>query len=270
MRNVHTPPRRKSVINLFSTPPLRRSLLSGSPRGPLANSPSRNQSTQQSGPYATDSDDSDEDDNTLTATGDISMSHPYYVPGVAGALSPQPRSRRATPTLKANLLWGPLHRPRPPVRRLTSAGAATYKSLTVRPGPPSNMATPSRLPTNPSPNLVETPFTVGTPPYSGNTSVSSCNSSIGSIPDEDIKMSTKQSRFIAFMQSRDLTKSPQKKANATESVDNRNRRLDGLAREAANAIGREVARPASRPLRGNARLPPRPPIPDWGAMDADI
>lgn len=82
-------------------------------------------------------------------------------------------------------------------------------------------------------------------------------------------MSTPQARFAAFMKSRDLTQSPKKKANASESVADRNRRLDGLAQEAASAIGREVARPASRPLRGNARLPPRLPIPNWDTMDVD-
>jgi hypothetical protein len=71
------------------------------------------------------------------------------------------------------------------------------------------------------------------------------------------------------MKSRDLARSPKKKEGHTVAESERNGRLDALAQAATSALGREVARPNTRPLRGNARLPPRPPIPNWNAMDVD-
>ncbi|KAJ7125338.1 hypothetical protein C8R44DRAFT_980521 [Mycena epipterygia] len=285
MRTVSTPPRRKSVINVFSTPPLRCSVLSRSTQRALQSgeppfpSPFRDQSPQKSALYpssATDSnDDDDDDENMLTATGDISMSYPYYVPGVAGALSPKPPSRRGTPNLKAGLArMAPPQRPRPPVRRLVSVGAGTYKfrTLTAKGGPDSNT---SRASTNPSMYTAETTRAPNATPapsvHPGDTlvsSTSSCDSSIGSIDDKDLQMSTPQSRFAAFMKSRDLTQSPKKKA--ADSVAECNRRLDALAQEAKEAgVGREAAHLPSRPLRGYAPLPLRMPIPDWRGMDVD-
>ncbi|KAJ7503172.1 hypothetical protein B0H11DRAFT_620888 [Mycena galericulata] len=179
MQNVSTPPRRKSIINMFSTPPLRRSMLSGK----AANSPFRHPSPQRIS-NATGSDDDEE--NILTATGDISISHPYYVPGVSGALSPQPRSRRGTPHMQAGLpARGPM-RPRPPMRRLSS-DTYKFRTITKKAGSLSSAVTPSRAPTNASaaPQVIRTPAVVeSTPTCSGNTSVSSWDSSIGSIADE--------------------------------------------------------------------------------------
>ncbi|KAF7325294.1 hypothetical protein MVEN_02636800 [Mycena venus] len=276
MRNVNTPPRRKSVINFFSTPPLRRSLFFRE-RKPSEDEPSesafQSQVVGKAAPCsvsATDWDD-DDDENTLTATGDISLSYPYYVPGVAGAFSPKPKSRNGTPTLRAQP-----QRPRPPVRRIVSVGTDTYKfrTLTLKGGP--TPVTPSKEAfnnaTKPSTQIVaETirpPNVLNTPArHPGDESVSSISSfcgSIGSIQDEDPQLSTPQSRFEAFMKSRDLTCSPKKKESGSAV-----RKLDALAQAATSALGREVARPNTRPLRGNARLPARLPIPDWSAMDVD-
>ncbi|KAJ6590147.1 hypothetical protein DFH09DRAFT_1359130 [Mycena vulgaris] len=270
MRNVSSPPRRKSVINVFSTPPLRRSLLSRTggrmtlPSGDSpAPSPFRAQNQTLYPASATDSDDDSDDENMLTATGDISMSYPYYVPGALGALSPMPQSRRGTPNPRA---VAPLQRPRPPARRLASVGSETYKfrTLTMKGGPTSN--TPSKASSNsttPGVTVRRAPTVIGTPafhPGDGSVStISSCNSSIGSIgsiEDEDPQMSTPQSRFAAFMKSRDLACSPKKSAE-------RNQRVDALSQEVKTALGREVARPAARPLRGYAALPARMPIPNW-------
>jgi hypothetical protein len=52
------------------------------------------------------------------------------------------------------------------------------------------------------------------------------------------------------MKSRDLACSPKKQAAAV----------------APSAV---QARPNTRPLRGNAQLPTRLPIPNWGDMDVD-
>ncbi|KAJ7131759.1 hypothetical protein C8R43DRAFT_1207408 [Mycena crocata] len=268
MRNVNTPPRRKSVINVFSTPPLRRSLFTRSTRKGMPPPEPSSFPDQARHNVATDfDDDSDDDENTLTATGDISMSYPYYVPGVAGALSPKPKSRHGTPNLR-----GHPQRPRPPVRRLVSVGAETYKfkNLTIKGGPttPSSTLTPSKVPLPCTPSVFRAPAA-----HPGDVSVastvSSCDSSfsIGSIPDEDIALSTPQSRFAEFMKSRDLTRSPKKRAQ--DSVADRNRKLDVLAQAASGVVTREVVRPPSRPLRGYANLPPRLPIPDWGKMDVD-
>jgi hypothetical protein len=73
------------------------------------------------------------------------------------------------------------------------------------------------------------------------------------------------------MKSRDLARSPKKKEGNTVAERNASGRLqvDALAQAATSALGREVARPNTRPLRGNTQLPPRPPIPKWDAMDVD-
>ncbi|KAJ7672058.1 hypothetical protein B0H17DRAFT_1141225 [Mycena rosella] len=252
------------------------------PAGDSPASPFRNQPPPEPTPYSTSAVDSDEDEdeNMLTATGDISMSYPYYVPGALGALSP-PQSRRGTPSLRAGLanLAQP-QRPRPPVRRLTSE---TYKfrTLTVKGGSTTTTTSaPSRVPS------VRTPAPMVHPGDSATSPFSSCNSSmsIGSIEDEvrlpahyrdsppnsmaqDPALSTPQSRFAAFMKSRDLSHSPKKKA--VPKASDLNQRLGALAQDASTAIEREVARPAERPLRGYAPLPARKPIPRWGAMEVD-
>ncbi|KAJ6491626.1 hypothetical protein C8R47DRAFT_435216 [Mycena vitilis] len=265
MRTVNTPSRRKSIVNVFSTPPLRHSALSHS-RKASAHAPSQSHTQASAAPYpasATDSDDSD-DENTLTATGDISVSYPYYVPGVAGALSPKPKSRRGTPNLTTART---LHqRPRPPVRRFSSMATDTYKfrTLTIKGGPtPSTpntaLATHATEQMTPSPQN-ESPVPARHPGDESVSSRLSFSGSIESIPDEDPKLSTPQSRFEAFMKSRDLSSSPKKRQDhSLESP-----ALDALARAAKTALGR----PNTRPLRGNARLPPRMPIPNWAAMDA--
>ncbi|KAJ6593245.1 hypothetical protein B0H19DRAFT_1246039 [Mycena capillaripes] len=267
LQTVNTPSRRKSIINVFSTPPLRRSLFSGN-RKLFTHVPSHVHNHSAPGvASATDSDDED-DENTLTATGDISLSYPYYVPGVAGALSPKPKSRRGTPNLRA--IREP-QRPRPPVRRVAS-DTYKFRTLTLRGGPTANVATPSREmsgnATKPSPQA--TPFEVPQQPIEihvdararnpGDESFSSFCGSIGSIEDEDPMLSTPQSRFEAFMKGRDLTRSPKKKEDNSIAE-----RMDALAQAATSAL----ARPNTRPLRGNARLPARMPIPNWAAMDVD-
>ncbi|KAJ7655557.1 hypothetical protein DFH06DRAFT_1200410 [Mycena polygramma] len=286
MRTVNTPPRRKSIVNVFSTPPLRRSALSRS-RKASAHVPSPFHTRESAAPYpasATDSDDSD-DENTLTATGDISVSYPYYVPGVAGALSPKPKSRRGTPNLTAARALQ--QRPRPPVWRFSSMATDTYKfrTLTIKGGP--TPSTPNTARSTHATEQTTPPPQNGSPVparHPGDESVSSISSfsgSIGSIPDEvsfsclkssdssnlnlplgaqNPKLSTPQSRFEAFMKSRDLSSSPKKRQDhSLESP-----ALDALARSAATVLGR----PNTRPLRGNARLPSRMAIPNWGALDA--
>ncbi|KAJ7800002.1 hypothetical protein B0H14DRAFT_2616599 [Mycena olivaceomarginata] len=249
MRNVSTPPRRKSVINMFTTPPLRRVLFSSRSKIPSGDAPSssyQDYPVAKTAASATDDDDSDDDENTLTATGDISLSYPYWVPGASGALSPgpKPKSRNGgTPTLRAQLL----QRPRPPVRRiapdtykfrtLTSCLVQCHRQAALVPG--------SRDHSDAAADCAEH---AGATP--GDASISSFYGSIGSIEDEDPQLSTPQSRFEAFMKSRDLACSPKKQAAAV----------------APSAV---PARPDTRPLRGNARLPARLPIPNWGDMDVD-
>ncbi|KAF7350939.1 hypothetical protein MSAN_01656100 [Mycena sanguinolenta] len=276
MRNVNTPPRRKSVINVFTTPPLRRSS-HRKPSGEVS-SASQNQNIENT-VAATNPDDSD-DENFLTAMGDISLSYPYFVPGAAGALSPKPRSRHGTPKLRAEP-----QRPRPPLRRSVASDSYKFRTLMLKAGLSS--ATPNKdalnNATQPSPR--EAPDTRKSTPASGfstaarpghssnpalcgsigsiesedpQPSTSFCGSTIGSIESEDPQLSTPQSRFEAFMRSRDLTRSPQKVSVVAKS-----------AEVATSAVEREAARPKTRPLRGNARLPPRLPIPNWGAMEVD-
>ncbi|KAJ7188946.1 hypothetical protein C8R46DRAFT_1056229 [Mycena filopes] len=247
-QTVTTPSKRKSIINVFSTPPLRRSLFSRSQK----NKPPVDVLALLRAGDAYASDDDDDDENTLSATGDISVASPYYVPGMAGALSPKPKSRRgATPNLDASVRRQPLQRPRPPVRRLSSIRGDKLRTLTLRAGAsPNASATPSRDGTG-SVNIDSMSFGFPSEAQWGDESVSSSSSftgTIGSIEDEDPNMSTPQSRFEAFMKSRDLTRSPQKGPPVTR---------------------RPAVRPASKPLRGNGRLPPRMPIPNWGAMEVD-
>ncbi|KAJ7935336.1 hypothetical protein B0H13DRAFT_1854561 [Mycena leptocephala] len=196
----------------------------------------------------------EDDENTLTATGDISLSYPYYVPGMAGALSPKPQSRRGTPNLRATRAP---QRPRPPVRRI---GSNSFEQChRVEP------ASSSR--NDPSTDWER--HAGSTPRERVWLLLLVLLRSIGSIEDEDPQLSTPQSRFEAFMKSRDLARSPKKKEGNTVTERNASGRLDALAQAATSALGREVARPNTRPLRGNARLPPRPPIPNWNAMDVD-
>ncbi|KAJ7787376.1 hypothetical protein B0H14DRAFT_3505635 [Mycena olivaceomarginata] len=269
--NVSTPPRRKSVINMFTTPPLRRVLFSRSkiPSGDAPSSSYQDCPVTKTAASATDDDsddDSDDDDeNTLTATGDISLSYPYWVPGASGALSPGPKPKSrggGTPTLRAQLL----QRPRPPVRRIAS-DTYKFRTLTLKGGCSTSTSTPAGTPgraalrsnatTKPrSSQVVETirtrpPTVLSTPArHPGDASISSFCGTIRSIEDEDPQLSTPQSRFEAFMKSRDLACSPKKQAAAV----------------APSAV---PARPNTRPLRGNARLPARLPIPSWGDMDVD-
>ncbi|KAJ7270152.1 hypothetical protein B0H12DRAFT_827424 [Mycena haematopus] len=266
MKIVNTPPRRKSIINVFTTPPLRRSVFSRD-RNPSGHAPSSFQNQLDEKPElcsvsATDSDDSD-DENSLTATGDISLSYPFFMPGAAGALSPKPKSRHGTPKFRAEP-----QRPRPPVRRIGSVGKDAYKfsTLMLKAGLSStkpnkdalnNATTPSSQVT---PETTSPPTGLNTPAHPSISSVLSFSGSIGSIEDEDPQLSTPQSRFAAFMQSRDLTRSPQKVSVVGKQ---------DTSEEITSALGREVARPKTRPLRGNARLPARLPIPDWGAMEID-
>ncbi|KAJ7647846.1 hypothetical protein FB45DRAFT_1020058 [Roridomyces roridus] len=84
-------------------------------------------------------------------------------------------------------------------------------------------------------------------------------STIVTIPDEE-DVSTPHSRFMTFMTSRDLTHSPKKNEAPPRHP------LDELAQDKEDALERETA---SRPLRGNARLPPRLPIPNWDSMNVD-
>ncbi|KAJ6497463.1 hypothetical protein C8R45DRAFT_1093838 [Mycena sanguinolenta] len=255
MRNVNTPPRRKSVINVFTTPPLRRS----SHRKPPGDvSPAFQNQIVENTVSATDTDDSD-DENFLTAMGDISLSYPYFVPGVAGALSPKPKSRHGTPKLRTEP-----QRPRPPLRRSVASDSYKFRTLMLKAG--LNSAAPSKDAfndaTHPSSRQVpeaNTPAS-GLSTAAGNSFISSFSGSIGSIESEDSQLTTPESRFEAFMRSRDLTRSPQKVSAA---------KLDTAAEAAPSALAREVARPKTRPLRGNARLPPRLPIPNWAAMEVD-
>ncbi|KAJ7655566.1 hypothetical protein DFH06DRAFT_1200443 [Mycena polygramma] len=225
MRTVNTAPRRKSIVNVFSTPPLRRSTLSRS-RKASAHAPSHFHTQASAAPYpasATDSDDSDDsdDENTLTATGDISVSYPYYVPGMAGALSPEPKSRRGTPNLTAARAMH--QRPRPPVRRFSSMATDTYKfrTLTIKGGPtpstPNTARSTHATEQTTSPPQNGSPVSARNPGDESVSSISSFSGSIGSIPDEDPKLSTPQSRFEAFMKSRDLSSSPKKRQDHYES-----------------------------------------------------
>ncbi|KAJ7099374.1 hypothetical protein B0H15DRAFT_797039 [Mycena belliarum] len=225
-----------------------------------APSPFQSLASHKATPYpepAADSDNED-DENMLTATGDISLSYPCYVPGAVGALSPKPHSRRGTTNSRAGL--APVGRPRPPARRLTSSSAATYKfrTLTLKGG--SGTSTPCKLSSDSSTPATRTPAVADTP-----NSSASPFSSIRTIPDEGSQTSTPQSRFAAFMASRNLAESPKKKA--VGSVAERNQRVEALAQAAKAVIAPRA--PASRPLRGYAALPARLPIPNWGAMDVD-
>ncbi|KAJ7782091.1 hypothetical protein B0H14DRAFT_318964 [Mycena olivaceomarginata] len=270
---------------MFTTPPLRRVLFSRSkiPSGDAPSSSYQDYPVAKTAASATDDDSDDDDENTLTATGDISLSYPYWVPGASGALSPgpKPKSRNGgTPTLRAQLL----QRPRPPVRRIAS-DTYKFRTLTLKGGCPTSTSTPAGTPSRAalshatakpsSSQVVETtrtrpPTVLSTPARQpGDASISSFCGSIGSIEDEtripfrasvvdqplisaqDPQLSTPQSRFEAFMKSRDLACSPKKQASA------------------AVAPSAVQARPNTRPLRGNARLPARLPIPNWGDMDVD-
>ncbi|KAJ7198463.1 hypothetical protein GGX14DRAFT_401840 [Mycena pura] len=282
---VKTPPRRKSVINVFQTPPLRRPLQSSSrrelapssrPSETVPPSPQRAVAPQRHprpvpAAFATSGHD-DCDAHTLSAMGDISMTAPYYVPGGAGTLSPPPSQRARTPNLQLRVraIAHP-QRPRPPAaaRRVVSEGVKAYKfrTITVKGGlKPMPVASPDTILDE---ETIRPPVSNNTPavrPASAPLSPErSCDLSNGSIDDEP-ELSTPQSRFEVFMRSRDLTQSPKKR---NDSVAERNRRLNELSTEASGAMGREIIRP-TRPLRGNARLPPRLPIPDWGAMAIHI
>ncbi|CAK5281907.1 unnamed protein product [Mycena citricolor] len=233
---VKTPPRRKSVINLFTTPPLRRS----------------DRSTRPTDDY--DLDD-DEDEDVFIGTGDLSLSHPYFVPGGPGALTPKRPLPPSTVPGKTKLR---VVRPMPPARR-ASTHCETYKfrTLTLKGGP-------------------MTPRTT--------TTTTTQTGSIGTIPDEVLPCTTREQRLAAaqarlnvFMGSRDLTRSPQKASSSGSSseVDCRRNLLEDLNREAQGVVGQAKVVPvqpkhATRPLRGNARLPARPRIPDFDGMDVDI
>ncbi|KAK7033828.1 hypothetical protein R3P38DRAFT_3499039 [Favolaschia claudopus] len=255
-RTVGTPSRRKSVINLFTTPPLRRSVLARN------HIPLEDNSLPT---HLTDFDDDDDDDeNTLTATGDISLSYPYLLPGVAGALSPKPRSRHGTPSRKAqhSLLVRaealPPVRPRPPARRISEA-SFKLRTIIMRGGPIGSpvASVPSRDAdaTRPMAAYATPPPTVRvTPAPARRVENPSVLSSIGTIPDEVVSTETPQSRFEAFMKSRDLTRSPSKAVLSTPN---------------APLVPEVPRRRDTRPLRGYARLPPRLPIPDWSGMDMD-
>ncbi|KAJ7742383.1 hypothetical protein B0H14DRAFT_3515109 [Mycena olivaceomarginata] len=240
---------------MFTTPPLRRVLFSRSkiPSGDAPSSSYQDYPVAKTAASATDDDsDDDDDENTLTATGDISLSYPYWVPGASGVLSPAPQAQL-------------LQRPRPPVRRIAS-DTYKFRTLTLKGGCSTSASTPAGTPGRAalcnatakprSSQVVETtrtrpPTVLSTPArHPGDASISSFCGSIGSIEDEDPQLSTPQSRFEAFMKSRDLACSPKKQAAAV----------------APSAV---QARANTRPLRGNARLPARLPIPNWGDMDVD-
>ncbi|KAJ7033380.1 hypothetical protein C8F04DRAFT_1104555 [Mycena alexandri] len=233
--------RRKSILNLFSTPPLRPLLSRQSQKG---KPPADILSLFRDSTSATGSED-DDDENTLTATGDISI----YIASRHGTPHLDATTRRVQPRAQ---------RP-PPPRRVSSIRADKFRTLTIRGGAaPAARSRDSEVTDSARASSTRSAF--GFDAQVGHPGDESFSFIIGSIEDEDPQLSTPQSRFEAFMRSRDLTRSPKKKG---ASVAERNGKLQ------LSVLGHEVARPASKPLRGNGRLPARMPIPDWGAMDVD-
>ncbi|KAJ7072881.1 hypothetical protein C8F01DRAFT_1076723 [Mycena amicta] len=312
--NLETPPRarRTSIISVFQTPASKKPTASSKhqrtpyerPRDRLAalfrgnNPKNERQSTRPPTPipgHATDADSDDEyyeedDSNTLSAMGDISMSVPFYVPGANGAdiLSSPVSSLRGhpapAPPSTTNELSRP-HRPLPPARRMT-LGYQSSSFMTgwheSRPDTPSSMTSEetvrptarSETPASISSEVTIRPTstsvamrTASRYKFATQSSMASFGtfSSIGTIPDEsDYEGSNRQSRFEAFMQSRDLTHSPSKKNADITHTGSQRQRLEAFAREASSAVGHQIA---GRPLRGNAPLPVRPPLPHWGTSD---
>ncbi|KAJ6631408.1 hypothetical protein B0H10DRAFT_2207073 [Mycena sp. CBHHK59/15] len=250
MKNPPTTPRRKSVAaGLFATPPMRRPLCVVRPRKTLL--PMDAPPPVPTTPKRSDFDDDDDEAHTLTASGDISMSCPYYMPGAASALSPAPRAA-------ARVGLRP-QRARPPARRLVSVGKETYKLRTLTAKGSVRADETVRAVARGEVALEEMLVPL---PRSADTS----DTSMSSASDESMTLDTPQARFLAFMSSRDLTRSPKKQSSAVRVQ--RSSEVPPPA-QIKKSVTPSVPPPPSKPLRGYARLPPRPPIPDWSGMDVD-
>nr|GAT49072.1 predicted protein [Mycena chlorophos] len=232
--------------------------------------------------------------HTLSAMGDISMSVPYYMPGATGGDillgSPVSSLRIKNLDTEDTGLFARPRRPAPPARRPTLGDSSMRVSgwHASRPDTPCSVASEETVrPTNTQ--RPETPASISsdiTVRPTASVAMRTANrlkfatrstmasfgslSSIGTIPDEEEQpRSTRQSRFAAFMKSRDLTHSPDSKAKMqAKAYGSQREKLEALAREASDTIAHQIfgaAGAVSRPLRGNAPLPARPPIPRWGS-----
>ncbi|KAF7294066.1 hypothetical protein MKEN_01453000 [Mycena kentingensis (nom. inval.)] len=225
----------------------------------------------------------DGESHTLSAMGDISTAQPFYVPGETRSdvlmLSP-PSSVRSIirPSYGAHLSqanYNRLHRPAPPARRLTGSRDWETDSCSGLRSPASSEYAPrAETPISICSEVTVRP-TESAAKRAGNKLLDTAQtfsslSSIGTIPDEpdygtaERQQSTRQSRFLAFMNSRDLTHSPTKKAQLEREKAEQRERLEAFSREVSGSLGRMSA-PATpeRPLRGGAPLPRRNPIPSW-------
>ncbi|KAJ7286956.1 hypothetical protein C8J57DRAFT_574223 [Mycena rebaudengoi] len=179
-------PHRKSLGRALMavTPPIRRPLFSRPKKSmPPTTVEHAAAFAALSNPTSCEDDSDDDDTHTLTATGDISMSCPYFVPGSNMALSPPPRT-------STNKTVHPM-RPRPPARRVSTHNFNKVADDTVRALRNRQIA------------LAQLPVFAGDD--------STCTSSDTSMSSEEEGLSP-HTRFMMFMKSRDLTRSPTKTA----------------------------------------------------------